>query len=77
MALQGKLSSEPKVPSFARVMIVRDGASVAQTASRCSANASLIDGHMLIVLADGRRVSDDRDVDAAAVQRVVEPLDRP
>lgn len=77
MAPQGKFSSEPQVPSFAPAMTVPDGASVAQTASRCSANAPLIDGHLLIVLAKGRRVSDGRDVETATVQRAIQPLDRP
>ncbi len=77
MALQGKFSNEPHEPGFAPAMIVPDGASVAQTASRCSADASLSDGRTIIVLAGGRRIIVDRHVDAGALRRVVEALERP
>ncbi len=77
MALQSKLSNEPQERGFAPAMIVPDGVAAAQKTSQCSADASSSDGRMIIALECGRRIIVDRHVDATALRRVVETLERP
>ena len=78
MARQGKLSSEAQEQSFLPAAIAPDGASsVRWTSSAGSVDTALSDGRMIIALAGGRQIIVDRNVDAVALRRVVEALERP
>jgi len=77
-AREGKLSGEADQPGFMPAVIVPDAQSsvpvplsaLSHTADRPQAN-----GEMVIVLASGRRIIVDHDVDGTALRRVVEALE--
>lgn len=82
LAREGKLAVEDGTAGFVPALVVADEtASEAPkpalgTRAPCRGPEGSVRGRMIIALAGGRRVVVDSDVDAAALRRVVEVLER-
>jgi transposase len=77
-AREGKLSGEADELGFVPAVIVPDAKSpvpVLPSPSNHTAGKLQANGEMVIVLAGGRRIIVDHDVDCAALRRVVEALE--
>lgn len=77
-AREGKLSAEVDQPGFMPAVIVPDANSsvpASPSLSSHTAGRPWGNGKMVIVLAGGRRIIVDQDVDSAAFRRVVEVLE--
>jgi len=82
LAREGKLAVEGGTAAFLPAVVTADE-SAGETAKRepatrspCGKAECSLRGRMIIALADGQRVIVDRDVDAAALRRVLEILER-
>jgi transposase len=75
------IAGASELPSFMAVQVAADGEALLPSPQACDTTERqrkrvTSSGRMEIVLADGRRIRVDRDVDADALQRVVQVLSR-
>jgi len=80
LAREGKLAREDKEPAFVPALVAPDGpyqgSAADAEAPSADAPAGTSGGRMVIVLSGGRRVIVGTDVDAAALRRVIDTLER-
>ena len=82
LAREGKLAVKGDSPGFVPAMVVADKSvdesriSAQSVGAPCKGREGSLRGRMIIALPDGRRVIVDSDVNAAALRRVLEILER-